>query len=232
MTDQRYAPPLAALAEPRLRRSAGGQIDIGDAFREAWAAAWPNLGLLIGASFVGAVVSVAAACTFVGIFLVLPVLLWGWWRFLLNVLDGTGEVRDQFSGFENYRENLSGMMGLSGLMLMIALAGQSLQHLGGFLHSLPLVIFGLLVTVVWALVAMPRFAFVWYFLVDQRLTPAEAVRACWDATANQKLWCFLVALVSWLTIFAGALFLFVGVIPAVYVASLFHAAVYRQLVGR
>jgi uncharacterized membrane protein len=231
MTDQRYAPPLAPLAEPRLRQ-AGGQIDLGAAFREAWAALWPNLGLLIGAGIVGALVSIAAVCTIVGIFLVLPVLAWGWWRLQLNVLDGTGEVKDQFAGFGSYGANLSGMMGLGSLMLMIGLAGQSLQYLGQLLGSLPLMMVGVAASFAWSVIVLPRLAFVWYFLVDQGLTPSEAVRACWDATTGQRLMCLLVGLVSWLTILVGFLCLIVGVIPGALLASLMHAAVYRQLAGR
>jgi uncharacterized membrane protein len=232
MTDQRYAPPLAALAEPRLRQGSGGQIDIGEAFREAWAAVWPNLGLLMGAALVSAGVALISVFTIVGIFLVLPLLTWGWWRLMLNVLDGSAELKDVFGGFERYRENLSAVMGLSMLMLLIALVGQSLQNLGQFLHSMPLLVFGTLVSVVWSFGFMPRFAFVWYFLVDQQLQPAEAVRACWDATANQKLSCFVIGLVSWLVMLVGFLFLVVGVIPGAFVASLMQAAAYRQLVGR
>lgn len=231
MTDQRYAPPLATLAEPRLRQ-AGGRIDIGEAFHEAWSALWPNLGLLIGAGIVSALASIAAVCTIVGIFLILPVLAWGWWRLQLNVLDGTGELRDQFAGFGSYGANLSAMMGLGSLMLMIGLAGQSVQYLGQFLGSMPLMLTGVAASLVWSFCVLPRLAFVWYFLVDQGLTPSEAVRACWDATANQKLMCFLVGLVSWLIILVGLLCLIVGVIPGALFASLLHAAVYRQLAGR
>jgi uncharacterized membrane protein len=232
MSDQRYAPPLATLAEPAARPRGGGQIDIGEAFREAWAATWPNLGLLLGATLVSGIAALLAVCTIVGIFVILPVLWWGWWRFLLNVLAGEGEVRDVFAGFSSYGENLSGMLGLGGLMLVIMLAGQSVQHLGQLLDSGVLMVLGTLASVCWSFLVMPRLMFVWWFLVDQRLTPAEAIRASWDATENQRFTCLLVGLVSWLVSLVGFLFLVVGVIPAVFVSSLLQAAAYRQLAGR
>ena len=232
MSDQRYAPPMAALAEPALRSGGGGLIDIGEAFRQAWGAVWPNLGLLLGASIVSGLVALLSACTLIGVVVVWPVLWWGWWRLLLNVLDGEGEVRDLFSGFESYRENLSGMLNLSGLMLVIMLAGQSVSHLGQVVHSMPLMVLGTVASMGWSIGVMPRLSFVWYFLVDQRLTPSEAVRASWDATANQLGLCFLLGLVSGLTTMLGFLFLIVGVIPAAFVASLMQAAAYRQLAGR
>jgi uncharacterized membrane protein len=233
MTDQRYAPPQAMLAEPAAGHRAGGQIDIGDAFREAWGATWANFGILIGAALVSALVSILGAATIVGIFLVLPVLGWGWFRFLLNVLDGAGEIRDQFAGFERYGQSLAGMIGLWVLMALIVLAGQALQYLGQFLHSTPVLVAGTALSVLWSFAfVMPRLAFVWYYLVDQRLSPAESIRACWDATRNQKLICFLLGLVSALITVVGLLFLVVGVIPALFVAALMQAAAYRQLVGR
>jgi len=232
MSDQRYAPPQAPLAEPEQRPRAGGQIDIGEAFREAWAATWANFGLLLGASLLGLIIAIASTVTIVGFFLILPVLGWGWCRFMLNMLDGRGEFQDQFAGFSQYGETLPGMLVLSLLMGLIGLAGQSVQYLGQFTHSGLITVAGVGVSLAWSFMVMPRLAFVWYFLVDQRLAPSEAIRACWDATANQKLICFLLGLVSGLVTIVGFLCLVVGVIPALFVSALMQAAAYRQLVAR
>jgi len=231
MSDERYAPPTAALAEPTQGRGTG-EIDLGEAFREAWAAVWPNFGLIIGTGLLGGLIALLSGLTIVGIIAVWPVLAWGSTRFLLNVLDGDAETRDLFAGFSNYGENLRAMLNLGGLMLLIALAGQALSHLGTFLGSTVVMVLGGLVSLYWSLCVMPRLAFVGYYLVDQGLGASESIRASWDATQNQKLMCFVLGLVSGLIPLVGFLFLIVGVIPAVMVASLMQAAAYRQLAGR
>jgi len=86
MSDDRYAPPTAALGDPARERGTG-RIDLGEAFREAWAATWSNFGLLLGAWLLLGVVSLLSILTVVGAFLILPVLLWGAFRFVLNVVD-------------------------------------------------------------------------------------------------------------------------------------------------
>jgi uncharacterized membrane protein len=231
MSDERYAPPTAPLSDSSRQRGTG-RIDLGEAFREAWAATWANFGLLLGVSLMFFVVAVLASLTVVGIFVVLPVLLWGGFRFALNLIDGSAEASDLFSGFSDYGRVLGAMLVVTILMVLLYLVGQSLSVLGQMAGA-PLVTFiGTVANLVWSLGVMPRLAFVWYYVVDQDLSASEAVQTSWAATSDQKLTCLLLGIVSGIIPVIGVLFLLVGVIPAVMIASLMQAAAYRQLAGR
>src|SRR5882672_3480827 len=109
MSDERYAPPTAALGDPTRARGTG-RIDLGEAFREAWAATWANFPLLLAVWLLFFILAALSALTLVGLFLVLPVLAWGGTRFTLNVIDGGGEVGDLFSGFSDYGRVLGTML--------------------------------------------------------------------------------------------------------------------------
>ncbi|HTO54416.1 MAG TPA: hypothetical protein VMR50_13615 [Myxococcota bacterium] len=231
MSDQRYAPPTAILAEPPARRQAG-QIDLGEAFREAWAALWPNFGLVFGTMLLLGLASAGAVVTIVGIFALLPVLLWGGPKFFLGVIRGEGRSSDAFAGFSCYGEALGSMVATMSLVFLIAMLGNSIAILGMAARLPLLAVIGQLANMAWSLLVMPRLGLVWYFVTDQGLGGMDAVRACWDATSEQKLPCLLLAMLSGIIPLVGFLFLIVGVIPAVMLVSLMHAAAYRQLVGR
>lgn len=231
MSDERYAPPTAPLSDS-VRQRGTGRIDLGEAFREAWAATWANFGLLLGVSLMFVVVAVLSAVTVVGGFLVLPVLIWGGFRFALNVIDGSAEAGDLFSGFSDYARVLGAMLVLSILMGLLYLVGQSLAIVGQVAGSAMLTFIGTLANLAWSLGVMPRLAFVWYYVVDQNLDAVEALRTSWRVTSDQKLTCLLLGIVSGIIPVIGVLFLIVGVIPAVMIASLMQAAAYRQLAGR
>lgn len=230
MSDERYAPPTASLGEPTRERGTG-RIDLGEAFREAWAALWANFPLLLGVSLVFGILSLLAVVTVVGAFLVLPVLTWGGIRFILNVYDGSAEVSDLFSGFSEYGRALGSMLVLGILIVLIYSAGQALQILGQLSGSGLLTGVGAIVNLVWSFAVVPRLAFVWFYVVDDGLAPVEALQASWSATQDQKLTCFLIAILSGLIPVIGLLCLLVGVIPAMMLVYLLQTAAYRQLVG-
>jgi uncharacterized membrane protein len=231
MSDERYAPPTAPLGDSTRERGTG-RIDLGEAFREAWATTWANFPLLLGVSLMFLVVALLSALTVVGIFLVLPVLAWGGFRFALNVIDGRAETGDLFSGFSDYGRTLGAMLVLMILMALLYFVGQSLA-IAGQLGGSGLVTFvGTIANLVWSLGVMPRLAFVWYYVVDQDLGATEAVQTSWEATRDQKLTCLLLGVVTGLIPVIGVLFLLVGVIPAVMISTLMQAAAYRQLAGR
>ncbi len=231
MSDDRYAPPTAALGDPTRERGTG-RIDLGEAFREAWSATWENFGVLLGVSLVFFVISVVATVTIVGIFLVIPVLAWGGTRFILNVLDGRGEMADLFSGFSDYGRVLGTMVVLMILIILLYFAGQSIQFLGQLTGSGALETLGALVNLVWTFGVMARLAFVWYYAVDQEMAPVDAIQTSWNATSDQKLTCALIAILSAIIPMIGVLALIVGVIPAVMLVYLLQASAYRQLAGR
>lgn len=231
MSDDRYAPPTAALGDPTRERGTG-RIDLGEAFREAWAALWSNFGLMLGVSLVFLVVSVLSGLTIVGLFLVVPVLGWGGVRFALNVLEDKGELADVFSGFSDYARVLGTMLVLIILMMLLYFAGQALSILGQMAGSGFLSAVGAVVNLAWNLAVMPRLTFVWYYVVDQELAPVEAVQESWNATTDQKLTCLLLGVLSTVIMLIGVLALIVGVIPAVMLVYLMQASAYRQLAGR
>jgi uncharacterized membrane protein len=231
MSDERYAPPTAPLGDSTRERGTG-RIDLGEAFREAWAATWANFPLLLGVSLMLGIVALLSALTVVGIFLVLPVLAWGGFRFALNVIDGSAEAGDLFSGFSEYGRTLGAMLLLMILMALLYLVGQSLAIVGQLAGSALLTFVGMIANLVWSLGVMPRLAFVWYYVVDQGLGAPEAVQTSWEATRDQKLTCLLLGVVSGLIPVIGVLFLLVGVIPALMISTLMQAAAYRQLAGR
>jgi len=231
MSDERYAPPTAPLGDSTRQRGTG-RIDLGEAFREAWAATWANFPLLLGVSLMFLVVTVLSVLTVVGAFLVFPVLVWGAFRFALGVLEGSAEAGDLFSGFSDYGRVLAAMLMLMVAMLLLSLVGQVLSVLGQTSGSGLLLFVGVIANLGWSLGVMPRLAFVWYYVVDQDFDAVQAIQTSWRATSDQKLTCLLLGIVSGVIPVIGVLFLIVGVIPAVMISSLMQAAAYRQLAGR
>jgi len=230
MSDVRYAPPHARLrTAPAPGR--GGTIDVGDAFREGWSATWSNFGLTLGVYVVGSLLMIVSALTVVGLFLLCPVFLWGFFRFNLNAVDGRAEFADLFSGFADYGRVVGTMLVLMGLVFLVALLGQLVSIAGAAVESGALQGLGILVNFVWSLTVMPRLAFAWYYAVDCEAGPAEALQAAWNATEGQTGTCLVLSLMLSIVMIMGVLFLLVGVIPGLMVAYLMQAAAFRQLAG-
>ena len=231
MSDVRYAPPHAPLQSAPMS-GPGGSIDVGDAFREGWAATWSTFGLTLGVYTVGIVLFALSAVTGVGLFLLCPVFAWGFFRFNLNSVDGRPEFADLFSGFGDYGRVVGTMLVLMGLVILVGLLGQVVSITGALVESGALQGVGILVNFVWSLTVMPRLAFAWYYAVDREAGPAEALRAAWHATEGQTGTCLVLTLLSSVVMIMGVLCLLVGVIPALMVAYLMQAAAFRQLAGR
>jgi uncharacterized membrane protein len=168
----------------------------------------------------------------VGIFLVLPVLAWGGVRFALNVLDGAGEFSDLFSGFNDYGRVLGTMLSLLILVVLLVLAGLSVLILGMLSGSAFLQSLGNMVNLVWSLTVMSRLTFVWYYAVDQEMGAVDAIQASWTATAEQKMTCALITIVSTIIVTIGGLLFILGAIPALTLVYLLQASAYRQLARR
>jgi uncharacterized membrane protein len=232
MSDERYAPPQAPLADGTMTVAGTGTFDLGLAFNEAWSATWANFGLLLFVGIAGLLLMAASAVTVIGLFLLVPVFVWGGIRFMLNVLDGNAAFADLFSGFSDYGRILLSMLLLGALSFLISLLGQSLTLIGTA-ASMPLLEgLGSLVNLAWALLVMARLNFAWFFAVDQGMGPVEALQASWDATSNLKGSCAALVVMSIVVVLIGVLALIVGVVPAVMVAYLLPVSAYRQMVGR
>jgi hypothetical protein len=231
MSDARYAPPHARL-HTAPAAGPGGSIEVGEAFKEGWAATWSSFGLILGVYAVGALLTVLSALTIVGLFLLVPAFVWGFFRFNLNAIDGRAEFADLFCGFADYGRVVGTMLVLMGLLILVSMIGQCVSIAGATTGSGALEGLGILVNFVWSLTVMPRIAFAWYYAVDRELGPAEALSAAWDATSGQTGTCLLITLLSSVVMVMGVLFLLVGVIPALIVAHLMQAAAFRQLAGQ
>jgi hypothetical protein len=231
MSDARYAPPHARLRSAPTA-GPGGTIEVGEALKEGWAATWSSFGLLLGVYVVGTFLFLLSALTIVGLFLLCPVFVWGFFRFNLNAIDGRAEFADLFSGFADYGRVVGTMLLLMGLLILVGLLGQSISIAGAAVESGALQGLGILVNFVWTMTVMPRLAFAWYYAVDREAGPAEALQAAWAATDGQTMTCIVLTLLSSVVMIMGVLFLLVGVIPAVMVAYLMQAAAFRQLAGQ
>jgi hypothetical protein len=232
MSDERYAPPQAPLADGTMTVGGTGTFDLGLAFNEAWAATWANFGLLLGVGIAGVLLMAASAVTVIGLFLLVPVFVWGGIRFMLNVLDGNPAFSDLFSGFSDYGRILLSMLLLGALSFLINMLGQSVTLIGTAANLPLLEGLGSLVNLAWALLVMARLNFAWFFAVDQGMGPVESLQASWDATSNLKGSCAALVVMSIVVVLIGVLALIVGVIPAVMIAYLLPASAYRQMVGR
>jgi len=231
MSDDRYAPPTAALGDPARERGTG-RIDLGEAFREAWATLWANFPLMLSFWLLFFVLFLLSVLTVVGIFLVLPVLWWGAFRFTLNVMDGSAELGDLFSGFTDYGHTLAAML-LTGILLTLLYGvGQALALVGRLSESGLLTLVGGALNLAWSFAIMPRLAFSPYYVVDRGLSPVEALQTAWSATSGQKLTCLVIGILSFVLPLLGFLCLVVGLIPASMLVYLLQASAYRQLAGR
>jgi uncharacterized membrane protein len=232
VSDERYAPPQAKLADEGSLSGGTGRFDLGVAFREAWAATWANFGLLLGAGIVSTLLFVVSALTVVGLFLIAPVLAWGGIRLVLNALDGRASFGDLWSGFSDYGRALVTMLVLFILQSLIGALGQSLSTIGQAAEMPMLAMVGGVVNLLWTFLVTARLVFAWFYAVDQGMGPVESLQASWDATSLQKANCAALIVMAIAIVMVGLLALIVGVIPAVMITYLMQVSAYRQMVGR
>lgn len=232
MSDERYAPPQAKLADDGSLSGGTGRFDLGLALREGWDATWANFGLLLGAGFVFSLLILLSFLTVIGAFLLAPVLLWGALRLVLNAYDGRAEFGDLWSGFSDYGRALVSMLVLVVLQVLISALGQSLSTIGEITNASWLIGVGGAVNFAWTFLVTARLVFAWFYAVDQNMGPVEALQASWDATTEQKANCAGLVALTVVVFLIGFLCLIVGLIPAVMITYLMQVSAYRQMVGR
>jgi len=229
-----YAPPSADLGSglPTEMIGARGDLAIGTAFSEAWAATWRNFPLWLGTAIVYVLAFAASVVTGVGILFALPVLGWGLVRFGLNMYDGGARLADLFSGFSRYGRALTAMLGYMAGITVVSLAGQSVQILGQFIENDPVYFVGTVLYAIVSLLVLPRLTFAALLIVDQDMGGFDALRRSWEATRPCKWQVIGLYVVSVLVVIAGMLVLIVGMIPAMVVSGMMWVSGYRQLFGR
>jgi len=213
-----------------------GQFDIGQAISDGWAAMTANAGVAIGGTVVVGLLSVLAAITIIGYFVLLPVLAYGMLRLLLNITDGEGDINDIFSGFQNYGSVLGSMLMFMLIMIVVmigvSLPGMVLAGVGGALELPALAVLGQMINLVITYAITPRLYFGPFFIADQGVGGLDALKMSWKATREQKLMSFILLLVTGIIGFAGVIACGVGLLFSLPLSYIIWTAAYRQMVPR
>jgi hypothetical protein len=228
-----FAAPQSHTEPPRGQgfRGTPGELDGQLAIKEGWNACWSHFGPWLGVGIVGSLVGGISVVTVVGIFLVLPLLLYGGIKFSLNTIDGYAEFSDLFSGFKDYSHNLGQM--LVGFLLAIAIfmPASLVQNIFVAISPIGGMFFGLIVNVLFSYFVTVRL-FCWFFyMVDQDMNAMDALKASWAATEGKNGAIFTFFILQYLVIIAGLFALGIGVIPATFITYGAMASAYRQLSG-
>jgi uncharacterized membrane protein len=229
MSQNPFETPLADPQYAHAGPMTAGQIDIGRTLSEAWSATWANFPLWLGVGIVGFVIYIASAMTIIGIFIVLPVLMYGYIRFMLNMLEpNKAEFSDLFAGFSRFGSALLPMLGLVLLMFVPVIPAM----IGSLTGSQILAGLGSIFQLACYVVVGPRIFFAAFYIVDRDMGLGEALQVSWDATRGQWLAIIGMTLLSYVVMMAGLLALIVGVFVSAQIAYLMYASAYRQLSGR
>lgn len=234
MTDNPYSAPESNVApEDTLSPLTGsGTFVLEKCLFDGWNRTLAFLGLIVAAGLVWSVVLGLGYVTIIGVFLIVPVMIWGGTRFALNVYDERPEFADIFQGFQDYGQRLVPNLILTLCLAGLGLIGSSVALFGSFVDSFFLALIGNLLSIAWSILVMSRFSFAFLFLVDRDLPPFEAIRASWDLTG--PIWgrMILLSIVASIVGFAGVLALVVGLLISIPVSYLMIVSAYRQAAGR
>lgn len=234
MSENPYSPPASDLgaSQPASRVEGTGDFSLGECLSDGWANCWANFPLWLGVGIVATALALLAAVTVIGIFLVIPVLGFGATLFGLRMHDGNASFSDLFAGFRNYGAALAPMLAVMLVLVLVSLAGQSVQMAGDFMGNRTVVVVGFLVNIGVSFMVGTPLNFAYFYVVDQGCTAGEALSLAWSSTRKAK-WkiiglIFLGAVVS----IAGLLALVVGIIPAAAIVFLMWVSAFRQIAGR
>lgn len=200
-----FAPPIQDSPA-----SQAGSVDLGIALSEGFSALVRNILPLVGAGIALVIGYVLAFCTCVGWIPLVPLLMWGTYRFTLTMIDGTGRLQALTSGTERFG-TVFGRMWLTFLLLLViglpvvamivgVVGYQSYQNMNGeqvdpVLPQVAIAIVGAL----WGLLLI-RIQSAPYLIVERDLQPLDAFQTAWSATAPH--WGKLMALQLLATLFA------------------------------
>jgi hypothetical protein len=232
MSENLYAPPQAELGAGSSGELGTGDFEIGRCLSEAWARTWANFPLWLGAGVVGVIAMAGSVITIIGIVLALPVLLWGGFRFCLRMYDGGAAIGDLFAGFSRYGAALAGSLAWWLLSFVASIVGQIPYFAATAAESVVGMIVGYAFALLVSFLVNARVLPAMFLMVDRGLPFGEALSLSWERTGPLMWKLVALQLVSMLVVFAGALALLVGVIPASVVAYLMFASAYRQIFGR
>ena len=224
-----------------------GTLDIGLALSDGWDATKRNFGVWLLMGLTLFVVILLLECTLIGLFIAGPPLMWGAYKYSLDVLDGKPAFNVLFSGFGEFGKTWVGMAGSLFFMMLAMIPAYVLCYgaIGvGFAAQMavdpnsetPLfILIGTLVGVVVmmpALIPMLKLYLAPYFVVDQGMGPLDACKASWKATRGNMLSLIGLFVAIMFIVIIGELALLVGVIPAIMVQYGALSSAYRQMAGR
>lgn len=171
-----------------------GELDLGRAVSDGVASLFRNLLPVIGATILTGVVYFLSICTCLGWIISLPVVMWGWYRLLLDMVDGRAEMSAYWSGVDDLGSTFLRMWAIVLIYFVLLLPSLAvivpisiwpviqgetpdpwLSTLGPLI---PATLYGLFLV---------RFMFAPYLVVERRSTPWDAFVASWDATRGKWL---------------------------------------------
>lgn len=234
MSHDPYSPPESELTTDGAGSAyvgGTGLFDIERALSEGWGATWANFPLWLGVGIVAFVLSLLSVITIIGAIFALPVLLYGWIFFSLNMSRGTAQFSDLFAGFSRYGRALIQMLGFSLLMGLVGAGINSITYLGQIMGNTTIEALGWLVYLVLYLTVFPRLLLAQFYLVDRDAGPIEALKRSWQATAPQKLRAVGLFLCLIVVSLIGVLVLLIGIVPAQVIGYLVWVSAYRQIEG-
>lgn len=228
MTESPFESPQVNLFQTPEGRPVG-DFTIGAALQEGWRVTWSTIGVWLPAGIIGMIVTMLAAITIIGYFVVVPVMAWGFVFLLLNMIDKKAEIGDVFAGFSRYGTALGRML-LAGVVFIGIGIGCNLPvYIGMAIDSPELIVAGQLIGTIVNLVITIRLYFAVFLIVDQDMAAIEALRTSWSMTRGRAIKVFLMVLLSIPIAFAGMLALVVGIIPACVIIYAMFTSAYRQM---
>ena len=212
--------------------SATPDFSVREAVGTAWQTLWTTFPLWLGVCFAALLISLLSVVTVVGAFFVIPVVAYGFFRFVLNAVDRDAYFSDLLSGFQVFGRALGGMWVIFLALALINVPGQIMQAVGEFADSFLISAVGLLGGMVFQVAFASRLQMAFYFLVDQDLGGVDSLKASWSATEGQWGSAIQLFVLTIPVVLLGFLALVIGVLPAVFLTYLWWAAAYRQMFPR
>ena len=159
-------------------------LDVLEAYKEGWLAFLENIGKWLAVGVVGYIVIIVSAMTFIGMFLVLPLIFWGYVRFTLNTIDGYARFEDLFSGFNDFGRNWARMSMLLFVFFVVSLAVSIVTSILGVINPLLGSIISFLAWTVLSFAYLPRLVCTPFLIVEQEYSAIDAIKKSWQVSEH------------------------------------------------
>ncbi len=205
-------------------------IDVGRAFSDGWAVFSRHLGVLVGATVVGLLLTILSVFTVVGLFLAAPVIVWGMTRLTLNAIDGTPDFNDLFAGFQRYQDALLNALGFLFVVFLLSLPSTALSFIGRVSEEPSLLFLSFIIGILVSCLVSFRIAFGFYFIVDQDMGVSDAIQESWRVTSTNWGAVIGIGLITTILNTIAPYLCCVGVFFVLPYTYLIWGSAYRQLV--